>query len=134
MNQKKLNEETETIFYHKESENLEIIVVVFENGFQITFFPIGKPKLGTIAVSIPVDNVGLSRERKMTEIDMKRRGLTTANVIGTRNEIFAKALAEKAVIKTGKIVYLSVNFEENNNDLFIESMKLLEDFLQTLKL
>ena len=133
MNQNNVSDKKEALFYQKESENLQIIAVILENGLQINFSPVGKPLLGTVAVSLPVDSIGLSRERKTSKTDF-RRGLTTSNVIGSRNEIFAKALAEKAVIKTGKIVYLSVNFEENNEELYIEAKNLLEEFLQTLQL
>ncbi|HUU79173.1 MAG TPA: proteasome assembly chaperone 4 family protein [candidate division Zixibacteria bacterium] len=125
----------QTPFYQAKGENLQLIVTIFENGFFISLSSLGAPKLGTVALCLPIDpTIGISRERKFSGTSLDRRGITTTTVIGSRNEIFAKALAEKAVMKTKKIVYLSVNYDDNNNELFTESLQLLEEFLQTVQL
>ena len=91
-------------FYFREGENLQIIATDFENGIFIAISHIGANKLGTTALSLPVDtSLGLSSERRYSDTPSGRRGLTSATVIGSRNEIYTKALAEKVAIATVKL-------------------------------
>ncbi|NHJ87053.1 MAG: hypothetical protein FK734_16440 [Asgard group archaeon] len=119
-------------FYQDYSENLQLVAMKFLNGYFIAISDKNDLKLGTTAVSLPMTK-GLGIKHSLQdEHPIRDRGVTSATVIGSRNELFAKALVEKAVINTGLIVYLSVNFQENNQELYIESLKLLEKFLKEL--
>lgn len=120
-------------FYFREGENLQIIATDFENGVFIAISQAGTNKLGTTALSLPVDpSLGLSSERRHSDMPTGRRGLTSATVIGSRNEIYTKALAEKVAVATSKIVYLSTNFTENSENLFTEASTLVDDLLKQL--
>ncbi len=118
-------------FYFQEGENLQIIATDFENGIFISISHLGANKLGTTALSLPIDtSLGLSSERSYSDSPTGRRGLTSATVIGSRNEIYTKALAEKVVRAISKIVYLSTNFKEQNESLFTEAITLVDDLLK----
>lgn len=118
-------------FYFREGENLQIIATDFENGIFIAISHAGANKLGTTALSLPVDtHLGLSSEKGYSDTPIGRRGLTSATVIGSRNEIYTKALAEKVAIATRKIVYLSTNFKEQSENLFTEAITLVDDLLK----
>ncbi|NHJ38733.1 MAG: hypothetical protein FK731_01780 [Asgard group archaeon] len=102
------------------SNNLELIGIVFENGYFVTIFEKKSMKLGTIALSLP------------SPTNIKIKDITTATVIGSRNELITKALAEKITRTTNNLVYLSLNFQENNEDLFKEALKLVERFIEEI--
>jgi len=117
-------------FYFQEGEELQIIATDFENGIFVAISQRGANKLGTTALSLPVDpSLGISSDRRYSD-GPKRRGLSSATVIGSRNEIYTKALAEKVAIATDKIVYLSTNFRENSESLFSEASTLVEALLK----
>ena len=80
----------------------------------------------TISKDLETSKIPSAKER----ISIDRRGITTATVIGSRNEIITKALAEKITLSTNSLVYLSLNFQENNEELLNESMKLVENFIK----
>lgn len=112
----------------EKSENLVLLGIKFENGYFISISKKDSHKIGTTAITLPFDRnqnpTGDSSPQ--LKINRQRRALTTATVLGTRNELFAKALAEKLVYATNKIVYLSVFFDENDEELFKESLSLIE--------
>ena len=118
------------------SDNLQLIAIAFENGFFIALSPKESLKLGTMSLCLPSapfsggrENLNLSAVVSQ-QTKLPRKKLTTATVLGARNELFAKALAEKVTRATAKMVYLSVNFEEDNSALFTEAMQLLEEWLE----
>lgn len=131
MENDKKEERVEYPFYFREGENLQIIATDFENGIFIAISHTGANKLGTTALSLPVDtSLGLSKERRHSDAPTGRRGLTSATVIGSRNEIYTQALAEKVALATAKIVYLSTNFKEQSESLFTEAITLVDDLLK----
>ena len=69
--------------------------------------------------------------KKSDKLIIDRKRLSTATVVGTRNDLYAKALAEKTVMQSGEMVYLSVNFQENNEELFLEAIDLINQFLNS---
>jgi len=114
-----------------ESDNLCLVGIRFANGFFLVISEKESLKLGTMAISLPTfpkerENKS-SKKSRQSIID--RKNLSTATVIGTRNELYTKALAEKIVSFTGEMVYLSVNFQENNEKLFLEAIGLIDKFL-----
>ena len=107
--EKEDNTTTPYPFFFQEGEQLQLIATDFNNGLFIAISELGANKLGTMALSLPIDtSLGISAERRRD--DSQRRGLTSATVIGSRNEIYTKALAEKVAIATKKMIYLSTNF------------------------
>ncbi len=118
-----------------ESENLQLIAIHFTNGFFVSISEKDSLNLGTTAISLPTASVQQGSGTgfdKITQPRIDRRELMSATVIGSRNELYAKALAEKIVVGQGKMVYLSVYFQENNEDLFLESIKLIEQLLSKI--
>ncbi len=118
-----------------ESENLQLITMHFANGFFVSISEKDSLNLGTTAISLPsasTQQVSGTGFDKTTQPHIDRRELITATVIGSRNELYAKALAEKMVVGLGKMVYLSLYFQENNEDLFLESIKLIEQLLSKI--
>ncbi|MHA1879860.1 MAG: hypothetical protein ACTSYG_05640 [Candidatus Heimdallarchaeota archaeon] len=124
-----------SVFEELESENLRLVAISFSNGY---FLAISKKEdliLGTMAVSLPF-TTHLSQSRsKQEELKgsnlLSHKDLTTTTVLGSRNEVMTKALAEKVVFATGKLVYLSANFPENDQELFTEALRLVEQFLKS---
>lgn len=116
------------------SENLQLLGITFQNGYFVAIYEKKNMKLGTTALSLPVTT---NTESKHTisvneKIPFNRKGITTATVIGSRNEIITKALAEKITLSTNGLVYLSVNFQEDNKEFFNEAMKLVEKFIEKI--
>jgi hypothetical protein len=123
-----MNIETKDPYFKFTSENLVLMGLLFENGYFISISEKNKFRLGTTAISLPLDQTsdqGFDRP-------FDRRDITTASVIGSRNELYTKALAEKITIATQKLVYLSLNFQENNEELYMEAMKLIDDFVNEI--
>lgn len=128
------NSDNEFLF-KVQSDNLQLIALKFINGFFIAICEKASLKLGTTAISLPFSSDFEKKEQKMRTLDLHatdRKGITTTTIIGTRNEIFAKALAEKIVQNTSQLVYLTVNYPEKKEELFTEALKLVEKFLQFL--
>lgn len=133
------NEEKEkSLFSTFSSKHLELAGLSFENGYFISIFPKEDSKLGTMALCLPTEPLmGVTKqaqkgvqETSIRDRSVRRKGrLTTVTVLGTRNEVFAKAFSEKVTQITGKMVYLSVNFEEDQQELYNEAMDLLDKFL-----
>jgi hypothetical protein len=118
----------ETPFFTAETTNLQLAAIIYQNGLFVSISKNETLLLGTMALSLPVSQtIGISRRR---EESFDRRGLTTATVIGSRNEIYAKALAEKLTVNTGNMVYLSLNFKENDENLYGEAIELVDSLLQ----
>ncbi|MBD3189202.1 MAG: hypothetical protein GF308_01085 [Candidatus Heimdallarchaeota archaeon] len=130
--------EKKAIFSTFSSKHLELVGLTFENGFFISLFPKEEAKLGTMALSLPTEPlIGITRKAQkntggisIRDRSVGRKGrLTTVTVLGSRNEVFAKAFSEKVTQITGKMVYLSINFEEEQQELYNEAMDLLDKFL-----
>jgi len=118
-------------FFTAENENLQLVAIIYQNGLFVSISKNEALLLGTTALSLPISNsIGISRSRKHDTFD--RKGLTTATVIGSRNEIYAKALAEKLTLRTGNMVYLSLNFKENEENLYGEAIELVDSLLHFL--
>ncbi len=125
----------EDFLFKEQSENLQLVVLKFANGFFIAISERSALKLGTTAISLPFAPDLKERNQKQI-IDfhtLDRRGITTSTIIGTRNELYTKALAEKIVQNTGQLVYLTVNYPENKDELFTEALQLVESFLRNLR-
>jgi len=118
-------------YFQLESDNLCLVGIKFVNGFFLVISEKESLKLGTMAISLPTFPIERENEtgRKSKRPIIDRKNLSTATVIGTRNELYTKALAEKIVSLTGEMVYLSVNFQENNEELFMEAIGLIDTFL-----
>jgi hypothetical protein len=132
MNDKK-SENKKRVFEFIE-DNLQLIGLAFQNGYFIAISEKNDMKLGTTAISLPISSdIGPGKALGTKEkISLDRREITTATVIGSRNEIITKALAEKITSSTNSLVYLSLNFQENNEELFNEAMKLVENFIKKI--
>lgn len=118
-------------YFQLESNNLCLAGIRFVNGFFLVISEKESLKLGTMAISLPAfpkerENEASKKSRRPI---IDRKNLSTATVIGTRNELYTTALAEKIVSLTGEMVYLSVNFQENNEELFMEAIGLIDTFL-----
>ena len=118
-------------YFQLESNNLCLAGIRFVNGFFLVISEKESLKLGTMAISLPTfpkerENEASKKSRRPI---IDRKNLSTATVIGTRNELYTTALAEKIVSLTGEMVYLSVNFQENNEELFMEAIGLIDTFL-----
>jgi hypothetical protein len=121
-----------TPFFMAENENLQLIAVIYQNGLFVSISKKETLLLGTTALSLPIsENIGLSHSKRNDSYS--RKGLTTATVLGSRNEIYTKALAEKITIRTRKMVYLSLNFKENEENLYGEAIELVDSLLQHLQ-
>jgi hypothetical protein len=122
-------------FFHLESENLSLVGIRFINGFFLVISEKESLKLGTMAISLPAFPKERIRESpsQSNQPIIDRKNLSTATVIGTRNELYTKALAERIVSITGEMTYLSVNFKENNEELFLEAIGLLDEFLKEIE-
>ena len=118
-------------YFQLESDNLCLVGIRFANGFFLVISERESLKLGTMAISLPTFPIERENEtsKKSRRPIINRKNLSTATVIGTRNELYTKALAEKIVSLTGEMVYLSVNFQENNEELFLEAIGLIDVFL-----
>ncbi|TET31256.1 MAG: hypothetical protein E3J70_02600 [Candidatus Heimdallarchaeota archaeon] len=118
-------------YFQLESDNLCLVGIRFANGFFLVISERESLKLGTMAISLPTFPIERENEtsKKSRRPIIDRKNLSTATVIGTRNELYTKALAEKIVSLTGEMVYLSVNFQENNEELFLEAIGLIDVFL-----
>ena len=119
-------------YYEISSDNLVLIGLLFDNGCFIAISEKSNVKLGTTAVSLPMSpSLGTtdSPPAQKDRISLDRRGITTATVIGSRNEIYTKALAEKITLVTQGLVYLSLNFQEEKDEFFHEALKLADEFL-----
>ncbi|MCK5159619.1 MAG: hypothetical protein KAR08_10705 [Candidatus Heimdallarchaeota archaeon] len=118
-------------YFQLESNNLYLVGIRFANGFFLVISEKESLKLGTMAISLPT--LPKERENETNKTTRRpiidRKNLSTATVIGTRNELYTKALAEKIVSLTGEMVYLSVNFQENNEELFMEAIGLIDTYL-----
>ncbi|MEA2071751.1 MAG: hypothetical protein U9O98_10740 [Asgard group archaeon] len=113
-----------------EGEKLQLIALKFTNGFFITICHLDEGKLGTMALSLPVTPLmGISRERKQKTRSSKK-GITSTTVIGSRNEVITKALAEKITLNSGKMVYLSTHFKDQDEEMTKEALNLLESYLE----
>ena len=131
MNMPKDTKDEPSPFFMAENENLQLLAVIYQNGLFVSISKNEALLLGTTAISLPMsENIGLSRAKKQDGIE--RKELTTATVIGSRNEIYTKALAEKLTASTGNMVYLSLNFKENEENLYGEAIKLVESLLEYL--
>ena len=126
MNEKDLVQNQDLPITVINGENLHLLAIQFDNGFFVTISDKESFNLGTTALSLPSTT---SDESQTPKPQIDRKKLITATVIGSRNELYAKALAEKIVVGQGKMVYLSVYFQENNEDLFIEAIKLVDQLL-----
>jgi len=126
-------DKTSNFFFKEESENLQIIALTFSNGLFIAISEKPEPKLGTTAISMPLSPEihGKSPRELIDKNTFDRRGLTTATILGSRNEMYVKALAEKVVQSTQQLVYITANFPENNDEFFNEAIQLLDEFLKT---
>jgi len=129
------HKESFSVFEELESENLRLVAISFSNGYFLGISKKEDLKLGTMAVSLPF-TTHLSQSRsKQEELKgsnlLSHKDLTTTTVLGSRNEVMTKALAEKVVFATGKLVYLSANFPENDQELFTEALRLVEQFLKS---
>jgi hypothetical protein len=115
-------------------DNLQLIGLAFQNGYFIAISEKNDMKLGSTAISLPISSDLEPRKtfEAKEKISLDRRGITTATVIGSRNSIITKALAEKITLSTNSLVYLSLNFQENNEELFNEAMKLVENFIKKI--
>ncbi|MHA1185260.1 MAG: proteasome assembly chaperone 4 family protein [Candidatus Heimdallarchaeota archaeon] len=119
-------------FFSAENENLQLVAIIYQNGLFVSISKNEALLLGTTAISLPFsENIGLSRSKKQDGFE--RKGLTTATVLGSRNEIYTKALAEKITQRTGDIVYLSLNIKENETNLYGEAIELVESLLHYLQ-
>ena len=119
-------------FFTAENENLQLVAVIYQNGLFVSISKNEALLLGTTALSLPIsEDIGFSRAKKQDTFD--RKGLTTAIVLGSRNEIYTKALVEKITMRTGNMVYLSLNFKENEENLYGEAIELVESLLQYLQ-
>lgn len=118
-------------YFQLESNNLCLAGIRFVNGFFLVISEKESLKLGTMAISLPTFPKERENEasKKTRRPIIDRKNLSTATVIGTRNELYTTALAEKIVSLTGEMVYLSVNFQENNEELFMEAIGLIDAFL-----
>ena len=118
-------------YFQLESDKLCLVGIRFANGFFLVISEKESLKLGTMAISLPTFPIERENEtsKKSRRPIIDRKNLSTATVIGTRNELYTKALAEKIVSLTGDMVYLSVNFQENNEELFLEAIGLIDTFL-----
>ena len=118
-------------YFQLESDNLCLVGIRFANGFFLVISEKESLKLGTMAISLPTFPIERENEtsKKSRRPIIDRKNLSTATVIGTRNELYTIALAEKIVSLTGEMVYLSVNFQENNEELFLEAIGLIDVFL-----
>ena len=119
-------------YFQLESDNLCLVGIKFVNGFFLVISEKESLKLGTMAISLPTFPIERENEtsKKSRRPIIDRKNLSTATVIGTRNELYTKALAEKIVSLTGEMVYLSVNFQENNEELFMEAIGLIDTYLK----
>ena len=133
INRRKLDKQ---IFFSIQSDNLQLVAIRFQNGFFIAICENERLKLGTTAISLPniFDNENIEKNTSGKDgfLPGKER-LISATVIGSRNELFAKALAEKATRKINTIVYLSIFFKENNQELFTEAISLIDDFIKEIE-
>ncbi|HUT81571.1 MAG TPA: hypothetical protein VMZ29_10250 [Candidatus Bathyarchaeia archaeon] len=129
------NNSDDDFLFKEQSDNLQLIALKFVNGFFITICEKTSLKLGTTAISLPYSPDFERKDQNMRVIDshiLDRRGITTTTILGSRNELFAKALAEKVVQNTSQLVYLTLNYPEKNEELFVEAIKLVEKFIQSL--
>ncbi|NHK31081.1 MAG: hypothetical protein FK730_06995 [Asgard group archaeon] len=115
-------------------ENLQLTALAFQNGYFVAISEKIDMKLGTTAISLPIStDLGTRQAPSAKEqISFERKGITTATVIGSRNEIITRALAEKITLSTNSLVYLSVNFQENNEELFNEALMLVDSFIKKI--
>ncbi|NHJ48463.1 MAG: hypothetical protein FK733_11825 [Asgard group archaeon] len=119
-------------YYEFSSDNLILLGLLFDNGCFIAVTEKSNFKLGTTAVSLPMSpslSTTKSPPSQMERTSLDRRGISTATVIGSRNEIYTKALSEKITLATEGLVYLSLNLQEEKEELFHEALKLVEEFL-----
>lgn len=122
-----------THFLELSSENLILLGIEFDNGYFISISDKNTLKLGTTAVTLPNESIteqSLSKGPAIKGISSSR-GIITATVLGSRNELYAKALAEKLVFMSNKLTYLSVFFDENNEDYFKEAILLVEELIKS---
>jgi hypothetical protein len=128
----KKEEDNNNPFFLIEGENLDLVGIRFANGFFLVISEKESLKLGTMAISLPayLKERESKSNKKIRQPIIDRKDLSTATVIGTRNELYTKALAERIVSLTGEMTYLSVNFQENNEELFLEAIALLDDLLK----
>ena len=117
------NNKNETPFFLIKGDKLQILATEFENGLMVAISEKDKNKLGTMALSVPMES--------KTGIP-DRRGLTSTTIFGTRNEITTKALAEKITQRLQKIVYFSMNIKENDEELFNEALLLVESLFESI--
>lgn len=119
-------------FIEFNSENLILVGIKFQNGYFISVSNKVAKKLGTTAISLPISQEleNITQDSSGNRSSLGRRGITTATVLGSRNELFAKALAEKLVILTNQLVYVTVNFDEDNHELFSEALQLIEKIIK----
>jgi len=122
------------IFREFQGEHLQLVALSFTNGYFLGISKKDELKLGTMALSLPFTSpVGRGtshRKEKEGRRELRRGELTTTTLLGSRNEAITKALAEKVVQMTNKLVYLSVNFPENDQELFVEALQLVDQFLR----
>jgi len=136
MTENLVEENSENPFFQLESDNLSLVGIKFTNGYFLVISEKESLKLGTTAISLPIHSFEqeVDSSKKTTKPIIDRKKLSTATIIGTRNELYTKALAERFVSLTGKMIYLSVNFQENNEELFLEAIKLIEKFQKEINL
>lgn len=125
----------ENPFFYLEGENLSLVGIRFVNGFFLVISDKESLKLGTMAISLPAFPKERTSDSPTTSTQprIERKNLSTATVVGTRNELYTKALAERIVSLTGEMTYLSVNFQENNEERYLEAIGLLDEFLKEIE-
>ena len=117
---------TKQPFFIIDGDELTLNAMQLENGLFIAIYQQEKARMGTVALCVPMT-------KSLVEAKLEKRRITSTTVFGSRNEIYAKALAEKVTINTGMINYLSINFQDKEEKHFTEAIQLIEKLIDEIK-
>lgn len=105
-----MSEITETISFEINNKEFGSTLTLFENAIALYIYE-EKPLLGTLGVSVPGSSI---------------MPASTLSITGLKNEHYVKMLGERLATKLQKMVIVSLNIKELNNELMVQLIQRLE--------
>ena len=105
-----MSEITESISFEIEERKFGSTLTTFENAIALYVYE-ETPRIGTFGVSVPSTSI-------MTA--------STLYITGVKNEHYTKMLGERLATKLQKLVLVSINIKDLDNELMIKLMQRLE--------
>ena len=103
----------------EKEEHLSALVMNLENGIVLAVSD-GEYRVGTIAIGVPL------------RIEEKKTAAVTFPVFGTRNEIFAKSMAERIAHEMNRIAVVIISLKKAEEDS-ASAYKLVKRILDKIK-